>query len=46
MTRIMTVKGSLDSVIGPMGINLHEDYLDIGEVAVSSDGLLYPESAC
>ena len=40
------VEGSLDSVIGEAGIPLAEDELEIGEVAVSSDGLLHPETAC
>ena len=40
------VKGSLDSLIGPEGIPLADDELEIGEVAVSSDGLLHPETAC
>ena len=40
------VRGSLDPVIGKDSFRLHEQYLEIGEVTVSSDGLLHPDSAC
>ena len=39
------VKGSLDSIM-PNGILLEDDSYDIGEVAISPDGLLRPETAC
>ena len=40
------VKGSLDSFILPDGIPLEDDDLELGEVEISSDGLIHPESAC
>lgn len=39
-------KGSLDSIIGDQGMKLEEDYLEMGEVVVSEDGLLHPGMAC
>ena len=39
------VKGSLDSLMQD-GMPLEDDDLDMGEVEVSSDGLLHPETAC
>ena len=39
------VRGSLDPIM-PHGSLLEEDTHDIGEVAISEDGLLHPESAC
>ena len=39
------VKGSLDPVIGD-GILLKDDFYHFGEVGVSQDGLIHPESAC
>lgn len=40
------LKGSLDSFNLPDGCPLEDDWYDRGEVAVSSDGLLHPETAC
>ena len=43
------VKGSLDSITGAFEdkcFELRDQYLEIGEVNVSSDGLLHPENAC
>ena len=39
------VKGSLDPMM-PGGMPLEDDDLELGEVEISSDGLLHPETAC
>ena len=38
-------KGTLDDP-GDEAVPLEDDYLEVGEVAISSDGLLHPETAC
>lgn len=40
------VKGSLDKVVGQTCSALMDQELDVGDVSVSSNGLLYPETAC
>lgn len=39
------VIGSLDPIM-PKGYSITDEHLDYGEVEVSSDGLLHPETAC